>query len=211
MRAPRGFAPGGLSAIVLDIGLVFGLVFGSLGCAGVSAPPADGAPPAALTDAEILGVLLAANHTQVAEANVAMVRAMTPPLLGWAEQAVNDHSLALSRLSQLGQQLVSADTDISRQLEAYSNRYMTDYPSVPDGRFPLICLCVEMQEHVRFLELVDNDLTPSIVNDSLRAEIATERSNSEDHLLETQNLLGMMGVSTASYAPSACTIINTLP
>ena len=153
---------------------------------GGSAP----VPAAAPSDAEITGILLTANNTDISYAQLVSNRAQTQAVKDFAARMLTDHSGVNARVNDL---LSSADitpkesrTSLGLRDESAVKR---DVMRELSGRaFDTTYLVNEINYHTRLLASIDGTLLPAARNAQLRQLIMGIRPTVAEHLTLAQQL-----------------------
>jgi predicted outer membrane protein len=148
-----------------------------------------GSQAAVLTDAQIASVLSTANEGEVQQNTVAVGKATTPEVRALAQELIDMHTAAQTRLNALLTTLnvTAADNDVSQQLRAASLRVVSTLQSVT-GPFDLPYLQSQIDVHIQVLNLIDQTLLPSAQSLQLRSELAVVRGEVASHLAQARAL-----------------------
>jgi putative membrane protein len=174
--AGRGTAAGGTSA---------GGQGGESAAAGSGGSPAQ----AVLTDAEIASVLSAANEGEVQQNTVALSKAEAPEARAFAQDLINMHQAAQTRLNTLltSLNITAADNAVAQQLRAASLNIVTTLQDAT-GAFDMTYLQSQIDVHIQVLNLIDQTLLPSAQNAQVRSELAVVRGEVAMHLARARSL-----------------------
>jgi putative membrane protein len=139
-----------------------------------------------LTDAEILRVLEVANDGEVMLSQLAVQKATSADVRGFAERMVNEHTAARQRLTPLmqNQGLQAVDNNISQQHQEEIQRMMNMLENVQGENFDLAFMDAQVAAHARTAMVGDALLTPQAQNQSLVQELRILRVDVQTHLQE---------------------------
>jgi putative membrane protein len=142
------------------------------------------------SDAEITGIILAANNTDISYAKLAPTRAQSQAVKDFAALMLTDHNGVNTRVNDL---LSSADmtpeetkTSLDFRDESAMRR---DVMRELSGRaFDTIYMANEINFHTRLLALIDGTLLPAARNAQLKQLIASFRPTVTAHLTHAQQV-----------------------
>lgn len=167
---------------------------------GASPVDEDRAGPE-LSEAEILGVLVASNATEIAHGHEVARRLTDEALREYASDMIMAHTQAQVKLSALArahaqspeggpltQELASREAAVSRALQAEPASVQLD------RQYAL----AEMLHHRELLELIDYALLPESRGSALRAELLHARNASEQRLQRIRRLAQRMGLQESA-------------
>lgn len=141
-------------------------------------------------DSEIAMIMRVANLGEVREGELAREKAADPTVREFATMMVNEHSIANSKSeSELArQEVVSADSDVSRQLDAESG-VATEHLRLLAGRpFDRAYMDRQIQVHQNVLNLIDTRLVPRAKKKVVKEQLAAMRKTVEEHLARAQQI-----------------------
>ena len=155
-----------------------------------SAPAPAAVRVARPSDAEITGILLTANNTDISYAQLVSIRAQTQAVRDFAARLLTDHTVMNARVSEL---LSSADitpresgTSLDLRDESAMKR---DVMRELSGRaFDTTYIANEINFHTRLLASIDVTLLPAARNGQLRQLITGMRPAVAEHLTQAQQL-----------------------
>lgn len=158
------------------------------GDAGTVTPEA-GAPgdaSAALSDAQIAGVLQTINQGEIQQGQLAQSSSVRPDVASFASQMVTDHSSADAALTQTA--IAPADSAIRLQLEAKASEDLATLRARSGPAFDSTYVGVEVADHEAALTVIDHLLVRYVTNPALRDQIKTTRDVVTDHLAHANAL-----------------------
>lgn len=186
--------------------LALGLAAGCDESETVTVAP-TGMPPVALTDAQIAGVLLAANQGEVMEAQAARPKLSASQATTFADRMIADHGPAIAREEALFAQqgLTAAPSDVMQMLQADAMANVQTLQSTPAGTFAdLTYLCMQVRDHEKVLNIADTQLQTAS-NAALANEVSTVRQTVQAHLVLAQSAVqtlagtGDLNAACANY------------
>jgi putative membrane protein len=137
-----------------------------------------------LSDAQIAAVLSAVNTAETGAGTFALTRATTPAAREYAESMVEMHNTAKERQTALfnALDLTLEPSTLSTQLTDDSTATMTQLMSLTDTEFDAAYLKSQADAHMKVLMIIDEQLLPNVVADTLRAELVLTRTTVAAHL-----------------------------
>jgi predicted outer membrane protein len=150
------------------------------------APPTDGAP-AALSDPQILAIVLAVDAGAIAQAKLALARSSDTGVRGFADREIAEHGQEAALATQLLQQMQvpPQSSPLLEQLTVAGQQAFTQLAAIPDpAAFDLAYAQAQAQQHGAVLVLVNLQLIPQAQDPSLQAFLVDfVRSDFASHLL----------------------------
>ena len=145
---------------------------------------AAGQTAAAIGDAEISAILTAANNGEVQQNNVAVTKAVAPAARSFAQDLVNMHTAAQTRLNGVisAENLTPKDSTVSADLTKASSQIVSKLQAADLNGFDMAYLQSQIDVHRQVLELIDQRLLPSVKSTALRAELTATRAAVVEHL-----------------------------
>ncbi|HEX2658881.1 MAG TPA: DUF4142 domain-containing protein [Polyangia bacterium] len=173
------------------------------GAGGAAVGGAGGA--VALSDGQILGVVLEANAGEVTTADVANARASNAAVVNFAATLRSDHQTANLRLSTLAQaaKLLAADSPSRQAVAAKGAQVTSTLWTEPVTTFDLTFVQAQVTLHTSVLAIMDSVLIPMAMNVSLKAELMQERAAVMLHLTHAQELLATLSGGAGGAPGSA--------
>jgi putative membrane protein len=190
-------------------------VDGATSDAGLDAADAaldGGEAGASLTDEQIVGILLAVNEGEIAEAQLAMTNTTNFAVQEFATRMVFDHTTSNQLLAALEADggLADAGTDdggpiandagvvattsaIEQQLVATNQQELTTLTPLMGDAFDLAYANDAVTDHQTVLNLIDTQLTPNAHSPALQSLLVTFRQVIAAHLALSQALVAELG------------------
>jgi putative membrane protein len=164
----------------------------SLGDAGTDAAGDGGVR---LSDSASAGVIMEANSGEVMIGNLATTKAQNAGVKAFAQQMVNDHTMANTRLMTLLQQqgLTAGASDIRQMLAMAAQTTLTQLSAQAGAAFDSAYVASQVDMHQQVLKLLDDVLIPSAMNAALKAEFVSARATVAMHLSAAQALAATVG------------------
>lgn len=141
-----------------------------------------------LTDAEIAGVLRAANFSEIEQANVARPRLTTPVARAFADDMLDEHTNNNIDLQVLieDEEIGFVESDLSVQLEEDSDVLVADIQNASLQDIDELYLSGQLDMHASVLELITEDLLLEAQNDPLQRFLEDTRDMLEEHIDDAQ-------------------------
>ncbi len=157
---------------------------GSGGIAGTAAAP--------LSDAEILEVVIAANESEIAQAEVAQMHAQSHDVVEFAEMMISDHTTGKTQAETLGvdQGIEPASSQTSETLRTQSETIVSELgaaSSEPD--FDVTYMQSQVVAHELVLDIVETELIPQADDAMLQALLSDMKIQVQAHLETAQNIV----------------------
>lgn len=148
----------------------------------------------ALTDGQIVGVMLDANAGEVRTAEVAMTRSLMNGTLILATELRTDHEAAILRLRDISRsQPILAEDSMQRMMVATTASQITEMLWMqPIAAFDIAFAQAQITLHTNTLNMLDTMLIPVARNVALRTELMMERTAVAAHLMHAQAMLAML-------------------
>jgi putative membrane protein len=148
--------------------------------------------PARLSDAEIAGIVVAANSIDAELGDLAAKRATAPRIRTFGETMAHDHRAvneqAAALVTKLG--VTSADSDVSRKLRADAAAFRKQLAEKSGAEFDRAYIAHEVAYHRAVLEVVDTLLIPQASNAELKQTLVDVRPLFVAHLQHAEQLHG---------------------
>ncbi len=165
------------------------------GGAGAGGATADAGGDAAvkLDDAQVAGVLHAANIGEVEAARLAEAKASDADVKTFAMQMDTDHSMAdvaLLALSQDGgmSSLVPADSPVSEALTTTAMQKLQALQVKTGADFDRTYINDQVEIHTQVLALITNVLLPQVTNAALKTQVMMAETAFTMHLTRAQTI-----------------------
>lgn len=149
----------------------------------------------ALSDAQIAGVLEAANMAEIQQGSIAQRKAQRQEVRDFATMMVTDHSKALEDLERLATKagFGTASSEMTSDLRADNQEAVSDLDDAKPSDFDREYMDAQIQAHEHLLKVLDDQLIPNAVNPELRSSVLAtrpvvaahlERARAVKHMLE---------------------------
>ena len=152
--------------------------------------PAQPAPAATLTDAEIAAVVVAANTIDVQYGELARQRATDSGVKQFAETMIRDHTAvnknAVELVTKLG--VTPQENDVSRSLQQQATETRALLASKSGAEFDRAYIANEVAYHKAVLDALDKVLIPSAANAELKQTLIDVRPAFDGHLRHAESL-----------------------
>lgn len=167
------FAPGGAEAADADKSVMPG-----------SPVRPDKAKPAAGTEAEALGLIVALNENEILAAAEAQSRALSEPVLDYARMLHSEHGANLMTTMKLGQTLATTpvETEAVDMLRRKGAGELAQLTTLTDRAFEKAYVAAMIKGHAEALSLIDGQLSKSAKTEGLRAHLGETRTHIAAHL-----------------------------
>jgi putative membrane protein len=152
---------------------------------GAMAMSGDAGANYALTDAQIVAIVTAANLGEVDQAHVALPKATGDRVKSFAQHMVKDHTKAGKELADLAskESIVGEDSDTRRKVDGDGKAVLSRLQSTPAGAdFDRKYMDTQIEEHQDLLTELDTRLIPSAKDDALVSLLKKVRAKVADHL-----------------------------
>ena len=141
-------------------------------------------------DSEVAMIMRVANLSEVREGELAREKAAEPSVRDFASTMVNEHSAASSKTDQelAKADIVSADTPLSRQLDAESGAATDRLRTLAGRAFDRAYIDRQVQVHQNVLKLIDTQLVPHAKKKVVKDQLSAMRKTVEQHLARAQQI-----------------------
>jgi putative membrane protein len=183
----------------LSIALAAALLI--LGCAAshstmTSSTSSPGMPGMAmLSDADIAGIVSAANQGEIDEAGIANGKASSAEVRAFAQMMITDHTAALNAARDLftrrGITANMTDTTAS-QLASGAQQTVSNLSTYSGAAFDRAYMQSQVDTHQWLLNQLDSTLIPSAHNRELRQLLTTQRGAVAAHLDRARQIMGAL-------------------
>jgi putative membrane protein len=159
------------------------------GAGGQFVPP----PPTVITDGGVVAVMSKANQGEIDQGKLAAGKATNASVKAFAEQMVNEHEEAQTKLTALS--IAAEDNPFSRLLATQSQLMLGQLNALPAGAaFDRQYMTNQVLQHEGVLSLIDVTLLPSADAEGLNDYLETVRVDVAQHLQEAQDILDALPV-----------------
>jgi putative membrane protein len=157
---------------------------------GQPAPPPPRASINELDDAQVLGVLRAADGGELMESQVAVARASDPRVRDLAQQMLVDHRNSDALLADLGSRegIIMSESPTSESVRAIDQATLEDIQGRTGADFDRAYLDAQVRDHEVFLATIDNTLLRSATNNRLKQQLTTIRDRTAEHARKARAL-----------------------
>jgi putative membrane protein len=157
------------------------------GCGGDNTPPG---PTVRLNDRQITAVARDANQAEIDQGNYALTQVSDGPVRDFAQRMVDEHQMALQRMTQLA--VAAEDNDVSRQLQGQANSVFARLRNPGSNNFNLVYLCGQLILHQRVLQVIDTRLIPDADAEPLRTLLSDMRTDVVMHRDQARQILDQL-------------------
>ena len=166
-----------------------------------------------LTDAEILGVAVAANDGEVMMAEMAIRKAIAPEVKEFAAMMKSQHSAFLQKAKalQMKTKVESTDSDVSTYLRNDVDRTLKELREKEGGSFDRSYMVAQAKAHKDVLSAIDNRLTPSATNGEVKALVIEMRRRVSDHLTKAEEIHKKLDPASTAKGQAGATIGLGIP
>lgn len=148
----------------------------------------------ALSDAQIAGILEAANTAEIQQGSVAQRLAQRQEVRDFATMMVTDHSKALDEGQRLATRagFGTATSDVTSELRSDNQDAVNELNETSRDDFDEKYIETQIEMHEDVLELLDDKLIPNAVNPELRSSLLATRPVIAAHLERARNIKRML-------------------
>lgn len=141
-------------------------------------------------DPEIAMVMRVVNLDEVREGQIAREKAAEPSVRDFASMMVSDHNAANNQAEAafFKIDLVSADSPLSRQLDAESGTSSENLRNITGRAFDRAYMQREIQLHQNVLNIIDTQLLPHAKKKQVKQQVNTMRTAVQGHLTKAQQV-----------------------
>jgi putative membrane protein len=152
--------------------------------------PAARADDAAPTDAQIFGVLDAANSGEITAGKAAQQKATSKDVKKFAEEMVKAHSAMDADGKKLATKLkiTPADSAMSTDLKQGGEAAMSKMEGLSGAAYDQAYVEAQVADHEKVLTAIDKTLIPNAKDKQLRAMLHKARSKVAEHLKHAKHL-----------------------
>jgi putative membrane protein len=148
----------------------------------------------ALSDAQIAGIMEAANTAEIQQGSIAQRMAQRQEVRDFATMMVMDHSKALDEGQRLSTNagFGTAESELQTELRAENQETVSELNDAKPSDFDEEYMESQVKAHEKVLELLDDKLIPNAVNPELRSALIAKRSVVAAHLERARNIKSMV-------------------
>ncbi|MBA4141970.1 MAG: DUF4142 domain-containing protein [Nitrosospira sp.] len=156
--------------------------------------PAFPVSAADLNDAEIAGIVVAANEVDIEAGRYAQTKSTNEEVKAYAHRMVGEHTdvneSAKKLVSKLG--IKPEETTTSLGLKAEGKANLIKFRVLDGENFDKSYISEEIELHRKVIDVVDKKLLPSAKNEELKAMLKQVRPSLVSHLEHAQKVQGML-------------------
>lgn len=144
-----------------------------------------------LSDDQVIQVVRTANLGEIAQAEVALERAVDPEVRAYAQEMITDHTAAnqMATALAMAEGLTPRASALSRELTQESNAIVNWLEITPLPLFDRSYMQSQVEVHAEVLRIIDEVLLPSAADPQLDEFLATMRTAVAAHLMHAQTIL----------------------
>jgi putative membrane protein len=148
----------------------------------------------ALSDAQIAGILEAANTAEIQQGSIAQRMAHRQEVRDFATMMVMDHSKALEEGQRLSTNagFGTAGSDLASELKAKNQETVSELNDAKPSDFDEEYMKSQVEAHEEVLGLLDEKLIPNAADPDLRASLIAKRATVAAHLERARNVKSMV-------------------
>ena len=149
----------------------------------------------ALSDAEIIGVALAANQAVIDSGRFAEERSSNADVKSFAKRLTKTHSDAYAALKDLAasQKIMPQNSSLSDRVKVAEEKHLETLDRQRGILFDLDYANHEVEFHQKMIHTWDEKLIPSASNEELKRFLADMRASIADHLEDARTLKISLG------------------
>jgi putative membrane protein len=166
-----------------------------------------------LSDAQVIGVSVAANEDEVTVAELAIRKATSADVKQFAGMMKSHHAAALAKdkTFQSKTKITPADSDVSAYLKGDLDATLKDLREKDGAAFDRAYMNSQVKMHKDVLAAIDNRLTPSASNGELRSALTETRHRVADHLVRAEEIQNRLETTSRVSAPASSKVGMGLP
>ncbi len=147
---------------------------------------------AVMTDEEAAAVVDAINTGEIEMARLAKTRAANNRVREFATMMIRDHSEAKKKQEQITQRMGmrAKSNDLSKRLEEDGNRTLATLRTLKGKDFDDAYMDAQVRAHSEALNVLQNQVIPSVRNKELRTHFEVIKPKVEAHLTHARELQG---------------------
>jgi len=152
-------------------------------------------PAATVSDAQIVGVLEAANQGEIDQAKVAQKSGKAKPVKDFAKMMIGEHGKVLKEVKALSAKakLKPADSDAKTALVTAKDQGLTRLKALKGSEFDKAYATEQVTMHQGLLDTIDSTLMPNAQHPELKAMIEKIRPSIASHLDQAKALQTSLG------------------
>lgn len=146
-------------------------------------------------DAEIAGIVVAANEVDIAAGRIAQTKSQNEEVKAYAHRMIGEHTdvneAAQKLVTKLGVKPESSTVSAALRTEGAANT--VKFKALQGAAFDRSYIDEEIELHQKVIDVVDNKLIPSAKNEELKALLVKVRPSLVSHLEHARKIQGMLG------------------
>lgn len=164
-------------------------------------------------ESQALHVLITANTAAVDHATLAQAKASSDAVKEFAAKMIADHGAANERLATLAQQkkITPEANAVSDSLKSEADTFKSKLDPLSGATFDETYIYSELVAHVKVKSIIDEMLTPAVVDPELKRALADLRSVIEADHLRAQQIRAALGADASTARPDASTMPPGVP
>ena len=153
-------------------------------------PPPSEPAPAAVTDANIAAIVVAANTIDVENGELAKSKTKNAEVKAFADRMITDHNAVNKQATDLASKLslTPEDNDTSRMLKTNAEMTRDGMKNMDGAAFDKAYVDNEVAYHKAVLDMLDGTLLPNAQNAELKSLLESVRPAFVAHLEHAQKL-----------------------
>jgi putative membrane protein len=153
-----------------------------------------------LSDGDIFAIEDAANNGEIQMAELAKKQGVGAQTKDFAAMMITHHRDAENKLKALAkkQNITSKDNDVSNKLKGDVSSMITDMRAKKGKEFDRLYMDNQVKAHRDVLDIVDNQLIPSVQNADLKTHLSEVRRTVADHLQKAEDIQAKMQPTAAT-------------
>ncbi len=152
-------------------------------------------PAGGPNDAQIAGIVVAANQIDVDAGKLAKSRTKNKDVSAFAQQMITDHTAVNKQAGALVKKLgvKPEDSDTSKSLKSGADANMKKLKGLKGAEFDRAYVDHEVEYHQAVLDAIDKTLVPSASNAELKALLTKVRPTIAEHLDHAKMIQAKLG------------------
>ena len=157
---------------------------------------------------QALHVLITASTTEVDHGTLAQAKASSDAVKDFAATMIQDYGAAKDRLASLAQQkaITPEANPISDGLKSEADTFASRLEALSGAAFDETFMYSRLVAHVKMKSIIDELLTPTMVDPELKQALADLRATIEAHHLRAQQIRAALGADASAAHPDAGTM-----
>lgn len=139
-----------------------------------------------MTQAEVVGVVMAVNNGEIETSRVALNRSQTATIREFAQRMITDHTAINQRLQAMN--VAPMENGTTQQLRSLTQQSVQRLQQYEGAALDRAYIDQQIELHEYTLNLLDSTLIPSATTSQMRAELQQTRSTIEAHLTHARQV-----------------------